>query len=413
MRCKGVKNMNYTMKYRYSDEQWRALAQSNCVQLAQIMGLEFDEKQSNKEAYKIKGSGGLHVFRNGKGFTKFSTGEKGGAMNFVKAVQGGTTIEAANFIHDRLFGGAFGKEFIATANRNQSMRQAPNRQQTIPQSIPRTAVNQQRQMPKTQEYQEPLKTKGSFILPETGRANRAYMYLTATRKIDAEIVSDLMKQGKIKQDTKHGNVMFVGYDKSGTARSCSLRGTVTFGEPYKGFVANSDKKFGFTMNGNSSTLKVFEAAISAMSNANLVKMMSGEAWKKDTYLALGGVSSNALLQLWEDFPDRYNRIVLCLDNDNAGGKGVAEISKQLSELYGGKYQVTVKVPRNNDWNDDLTELKTVMERTGLPFREAFSKVQSGEINVNSAGNGSENSDNNLPEPPVENYNNFDNGGWER
>lgn len=81
-----------------------------------------------------------------------------------------------------------------------------------------------------------------------------FAYLTKTRKIDPEIVQDMMKQGRVYQSKqevngkKRINCAFEGYDEKGTVKYFALRG-LSADSSFRQDMENSDKTYGFTMAG--------------------------------------------------------------------------------------------------------------------------------------------------------------------
>ncbi|MDR1754376.1 MAG: DUF3991 and toprim domain-containing protein [Eubacterium sp.] len=314
---------------KYSDDQWKNITNVNCVDTALALGFAIDENNTDKKAFHLKDSDGLYVWKSGSGFYQFTTGDKGRAIDLVMKVLDLNHGKALDWINDNVLNGKF----------TEHQRRLSN-----------------------QKYEEPK--KADFVLPKKTKPSNAYAYLLQKRGIDKEIVSDLFNNGSIFQEADRRNCCFVGFDKSGEAKYCTIRGTGD--AKYRGEAGGSDKKFGFAINGNSSVLKVFESPIDAMSHASLAKM-SGLDWKADTRLSLGGCFIPALEQHLADHPDCYNEIWVCLDNDKAGKKTAAKIK----EKFGGGYNVKVKFPRGKDYNDDLIEAKSLMNEHGCEFGEVL------------------------------------------
>ena len=132
-----------------------------------------------------------------------------------------------------------------------------------------------------------------------GPFRRVFAYLTKTRKIDPEIVQTMMKQAKVYQSRQEiggkvrRNCAFVGYDSKGTPRYCALRGP-SAGSSFRQDMENSDKTYGFLMEGKSNRVYEFEAPIDAMSHATLYKLV----WRP--YTLMTDNASSLLLPL----PDR-------------------------------------------------------------------------------------------------------------
>lgn len=214
--------------------------------------------------------------------------------------------------------------------------------------------------------------KGEFALPEqTDSAKQVFAYLAKTRCIDPMIIRMALKQRIIFQTAKHNNCCFVSYDKENKPRYAALRGIYTSAEPFKGEVKNSDKQYGWKMMSeqhHGSKLYVFEAPIDAMSHASLY-VISGR-WNsktEGTRLALGGVSLLALRKHLEEYPDRYDEIVVCTDNDEQGNLCEKKIREEFSEHF----KISRKKSKLKDWNEDLQQMNHIAQEKQLPLRNAM------------------------------------------
>lgn len=158
-----------------------------------------------------------------------------------------------------------------------------------------------------------------------------FAYLHRSRGIAAEIVNHCIKNDLLYEDAKHHNAVFVGKDENNNARYAFLRGT-------------------------GKTLFVCEAAIDALSVATLRKF-DGLDWKKDNYLALGGVtaSESKLLAALERTLNTFSfkRVVLCFDNDAAGQTAARRIFTMLRQQFSENLEVRTCVPEVKDFNDQL------------------------------------------------------------
>lgn len=187
-----------------------------------------------------------------------------------------------------------------------------------------------------------------FVLPEAnGDMRRAYAYLTKTRCLDREVVSAFARKKLIYEDAKYHNVVFVGHDMDGTARHAHKRGSHTKGDAFKGNVDGSDPRYSFRHLGKGNTIYVFEAPIDMLSFITLHK----KGWQENSYVALGGISAQAMLQVMEDSP-QADTVVLCLDHDPAGIENSYRLADAVKER---RQDVRVRMlqPANKDWNEDL------------------------------------------------------------
>ena len=91
-----------------------------------------------------------------------------------------------------------------------------------------------------QEYPKP------FSLPEANRYGTAAVFYLQKRGIDADIISECIRQGVFYESRKYHNCVFVGRDSGGKARYAFLRGI--YGD-FKMDAEGSDKRFGFSLSG--------------------------------------------------------------------------------------------------------------------------------------------------------------------
>ena len=118
-------------------------------------------------------------------------------------------------------------------------------------------------------------------------------------------------------------------------------------------MTGSKKMFSFRVEGISSTLHVFEAAIDLLSYLSLQRIW-GRDWTLDSYLSLGGIAAKAMnlpAALAEFLAHRSPKtVVLHLDNDEMGRQAAAKILKVLPENVTGKDS---PAPAGKDINDYL------------------------------------------------------------
>ena len=74
------------------------------------------------------------------------------------------------------------------------------------------------------------------------------------------------------------------------------------------------------------------------------------SWQKHSYVALCSVSERALLYRLKVNPN-LKKVVLCLDNDEAGQNAAQRIRQQLYDL--GYRNTKILTPQNKDWDEDL------------------------------------------------------------
>lgn len=189
-----------------------------------------------------------------------------------------------------------------------------------------------------------------FALPEKASDHRRlFAYLTISRCISPEIVTEFLQDKLIYQDV-NGNVVFVCYDRNGFPRAAHKRGTSTE-KQFRGFVTGGDFNYGFSYVCESSkNLYVFEAAIDLMSYISLHRH---EPWFKNNYLSLGGLSDETLKKFLQEYPQIEN-IAFCLDNDYAKPVNYGQrAAKRYAVEYGKKRRTIVCTPKQKDWNEVL------------------------------------------------------------
>lgn len=205
----------------------------------------------------------------------------------------------------------------------------------------------------------------TLILPEKApNTQRVFAYLNKTRCIDACIITKLMHERRLYQDSKN-NAVFVGVDAQGSAKFASVRGTLT-DKSYRGDCEGSDKHYSFSLDGKyKAKLFVFEAPIDLLSHATLANKIIGreDAWTAHSRLSLGGVTDVALETYLASHHD-VKELVFCLDNDKAG----REASAALGAKYVAKgYAVKDIPPKDKDYNEDLLDYITdKKERSTAP-----------------------------------------------
>lgn len=205
--------------------------------------------------------------------------------------------------------------------------------------------NGQAPLPTAKPIPEPAKP---FALPPAaGNQRRVFGYLLGTRQIDRAVLTAFVRKGLVYEDLPYHNVVFVGLDAAGVPRHAHKRSTNSEGKSFRLNVEGSDPAHSFHWVGTSRQLYVFEAPIDLLSYITL----HPEGWQRHSYVALCGVSGQALFQRIKDQPD-LGEVFLCLDNNQAGRAACKRLTEQLAEQ--GGYAAERLCPQKKDWNDDLT-----------------------------------------------------------
>ncbi len=211
------------------------------------------------------------------------------------------------------------------------------------------------------------------ILPEKAENfRRVFAYLTSTRGIDKDTISELMHKKLIYESKDGHNCVFVGYDKGGKPRYANLRGTLTE-KSFKKECLGSNKKFSFSIQGKNNCLRVFESAIDAISDITIAKFYYPEVDPyNDHRLSLGGVETIALDQYLSDHPN-IKDIVLRLDNDSVGRSAAERIQVELVEKG---YSVYIRHPKEKDVNADLLFLSSKQQKDKHSVYHKIDQVRS-------------------------------------
>lgn len=323
----------------FTEEQMKQIYGTNIIDFAVSNG--FEVEKGDKATMHVKNSGGLYLFKHGRGYYSF-TEEKGGdivefAMHYLNLEK----LEAMEYILGD-------KAYEQTVHVIQPQEKASRGKMHLP--------------------------------PRDVNDRRVFAYLTKTRRIDIEIVYEMMRQGKIYQSRQEingkirCNCAFVGYDKEGTARYCSLRGP-SADSSFRQDIENSDKAYGFVMEGRSKRVYEFESPIDAMSHATLCKLQ-GINWKRDYRISEGGLSSRALKHFLEQHSE-IKEIVFCYDNDLDGkladgtphnhGQEKAKQEKAYFESLG--YRTYIHTPEQKDYNKMLMALYDSPTWTPIIYEE--------------------------------------------
>lgn len=321
----------------FTEEQMAQIYGTNIIDFAVQNGFVVDpgDKKSDRNCVHVKNSDGLYLFRHGRGYKHFSTESKGNIVDFVKQFMGAVDFKSA-------------AELILGC----------------------------RAYEQTGHFVQPVekKARGDLVLPpKDSDFNRTIAYLVQARGIDKEIVYAMINQNKVYQSRieKNGSVFrncaFVGYDGDGKPRYCALRAP-SADNHFRQDAENSDKTYGFCMEGRSTRVYEFEAPIDAMSHATLCKL-NGIDWREDHRVAEGCLSDKALCRYLERHPE-ITEIVFCYDNDRDGrlsdgtphnhGQARAETSAKAFEDLG--YTTYIQTPNTKDFNQDLTTFREMARR---------------------------------------------------
>ena len=186
-------------------------------------------------------------------------------------------------------------------------------------------------------------SKSLILPPQSETTNCLLCYLTEKRFIAREVVEYFVNAKTLYEDVKYHNCVFVGFDENGVPRHCHIRST---SGNYKRTEAGSQAEYSFHHDGESEWLFVFEAPIDMLAFMTLHR----KDWDKHSYVALCSVSERALLHRLNVNPN-LRKVVLCLDNDNAG----ISACERIKGILENKCYSDVRILRsvNKDWDEDV------------------------------------------------------------
>jgi len=207
-----------------------------------------------------------------------------------------------------------------------------------------------------------------FLLPpQHTDMRRVFAYLIKNRHIDREVVSFFAKQKMLYESCEvsadktkeYHNAVFVGYDENDVPSHAHKRGVYTEGKSFKGNIYSSNPCYSFHYIGISNRLYVFEAPIDMMSFITLYKNTD---WQKHSYVALCGLSEQAMLKIIE-MNSHIDNVVLCLDHDAAGIEASEKFQDMLLEKKIGCGRL---ISKQKDWNEDI---KASLNLPSIPAEE--------------------------------------------
>ena len=227
---------------------------------------------------------------------------------------------------------------------------------TYPEAVTRLLDGEQGKAFEPVERNKHREKKEFSLPPASSNMRRMYAYLLKQRGISREVVDAFVHAKLIYESAEpsadgskeYHNAVFIGCDEHGVARHAHKRGLYSFGEGFKRNVTGCDSRYSFLFCGTSDRLYVFEAPIDLLSFITL----HPEEWQEHSYVALCGVSENALLWMLEQ-NSALRQVKLCLDNDRAGIEASQRISESLQER--GCSQTEILLPSQKDWNKELTD----------------------------------------------------------
>lgn len=227
---------------------------------------------------------------------------------------------------------------------------------SFPEAVTKLLSGEQSELYSKAKERKQIKRKPFVLPPKNSDMRRVFAYLIKNRHIDRDVVSFFAKQKLLYESCEQSadktkeyhNAVFVGYDENELPCHAHKRGIYSNGKIFKGNVESSNPCYSFHYTGTSNRLYVFEAPIDMMSFITINKSTN---WQEHSYVALCGVSEQAMLKMIENNPN-INHVILCLDYDIAG----IESSEKFQDiLYEKKIKSSRLLSKCKDWNEDIKE----------------------------------------------------------
>lgn len=336
-------------KQCFTEDQYRFARESSALEYALSRGYPLIQKGSY---YCLKDHDSMVFTQNGFWFWN-SRSLKGRAIEFIRAYEDKTLVDAVQILNH-----VEGQTYADVRSGVQS-HPAPQSPAAMPQPM-RAEI-----------------TKKPFALPpQSPDFRRLFGYLCGTRKLDSEILRDLIRQGRIYESIRRytvqetgelkevHNAVFVGMDAHGEPKSAFQRGLVSLSSSaaYKRDVPGSDPSAAFCVPGygDAKTVIVFEASIDAISHACVYKD-AGLDYKIYDRIALGGTQKAVGLTAYLESHPNITRVVLAMDEDAAGRAADAKIRSQLPEGY---EVLSLRQSLGKDWNEYLLRWRELAGNVG-------------------------------------------------
>ena len=181
---------------------------------------------------------------------------------------------------------------------------------------------------------------------------RVLAYLSQTRGLNYEMVHGLIQDGKIQQESKTGNAVFLIQDEFGKTVGAEKVGTLS-DKKYKGIAVGSASGYGFEVTkGNGENALFFESSIDMLSYMQLHQ----NELDNHRLISMMGVKPNIVEATMERYHISPERVFLCSDNDEAGNNFAERLQKKYPEMH----RLTAD-SKYKDWNDQLRDIPKTIE----------------------------------------------------
>lgn len=183
-----------------------------------------------------------------------------------------------------------------------------------------------------------IQKKTQFILPERDAdSTKVFRCLTKIKGLPNNLISDLILEGMIYQDTRR-NCVFPCYDKNGIAKGAIVRSTLKVVKSYDRRYRGSDLSYGWLLKPKKHS-KLVVVTENPLDTLSIIAQNPDLPLRKKYILCLGNGGDQALIQFLRNFP-HVEKILFGLSN-----KVIMEVVKKLP-----KYKVAkLPPPDQKDW----------------------------------------------------------------
>jgi len=182
---------------------------------------------------------------------------------------------------------------------------------------------------------------------------KAQAYLNKDRQIDNDIIDYLVKERLLFQEKQTNNIVFPMRDENNNCVGAELQGVTK--KRFKGIMKNSKYGYGFNVcmssDGTFDYALFFESAIDLISFMDYKKNYENKSLNRCILVSMAGLKSNVIKHTLKAYRGNL-KIVLCIDNDDAG----QTFKNEIEGIQGGYIDCSPN-ERFKDWNEQLVSIK--------------------------------------------------------
>lgn len=183
--------------------------------------------------------------------------------------------------------------------------------------------------------------------------NRAFAYLSKTRYIDNNIITQLKNNNHLFIDERN-NIVFPIYDETGKIVGAELQGTLTY-KKFKGISKGSKYGYGFNIKTSHQPKKAFffESAIDLISFYQLCEYCFQADIEDSILISMAGLKANIIEHTLKAFKID-SKPFICVDNDKAGQAFIQALKNENKA-----FEVEEVPAPYKDWNEYLISIEKI------------------------------------------------------